>query len=75
MDEITLTEAGWYLKSPKFTFLTFLATQNSSYTQTFKYISRAQFSLYFDFFLMLITMSSIRINNNLNYQKHPKTAN
>ena len=51
MDEIILTEAGWGLKNPKFTFLTFPATQNLSYTQTFKYMSLAQFSSHFDFFL------------------------
>ena len=50
MDKITLTEAGWGLKSPKFTFLIFLAAQNSLHTQTFKYMSRAQFLLHFDFF-------------------------
>ena len=50
MNEITITEAGWGLKSLKFTFLTFLAAQNSSHAQTFKYMSWDQFSLEFDFF-------------------------
>ena len=45
MDEITLTETGWAWKLQNFTFLPFLAAQNSSHTQTFKYMSRAQFSL------------------------------
>ena len=73
MDEITLTEAGWAWKIQNFTFLTFLAAQNSSHTQTFKYMSRVQFSSYFFLFLqMLVTMSYIRINKNWNYQK---TAN
>ena len=44
------SEAGWGLKSLKFTFLTFLAAQNSSHTQIFKYMSPAQFSSYFFFF-------------------------
>ena len=40
-------------------------------------MSRAQFSLEFEFFFfeMLVTMSSITINNNWNYQKITKTAN
>ena len=39
-------------------------------------MSRAQFSSEFNFFFeMLVTMSSITINNNWNYQKLLKTAN
>ena len=45
MDEITLTEAGWAWKVQSFTFLPFLVAQNLSHTQTFKYMSQAQFSL------------------------------
>ena len=45
--------------------------KNSSHTQTFKYISQAQFSWYTDFWgEMLLIMSSIRINNNWNYQNN-----
>ena len=44
MDETTLTEAGWASKVQNFTFWPLLAAQNSSNTQTFKYMSRAQFS-------------------------------
>ena len=44
MDEITITEAGWAWKVPNFTFSPFLAAQNLSHTQTFKYMSQAQFS-------------------------------
>ena len=42
MDEIT--EAGWARKIKNFTFLPFLAVQDSLHTQTFKYMSRIQFS-------------------------------
>ena len=44
MDEITLTHPGLGLKSTKLHFLTFLAAKDSSHTQTFKFMSRAQFS-------------------------------
>ena len=47
-----------------------LAAQNSLHIQTFKYMSWAQFSSEFDFFFeILVTMSSITINNYGNYQK------
>ena len=38
MNEITITEAGLAWKVLNFTFLPFLAAQNLSHTQTFKYI-------------------------------------
>ena len=44
MYEIALTEAGWAWKVQNFPFLPSLAAQNSSHTQTFKYMSQAQFS-------------------------------
>ena len=58
------------LKIQNFIFLPFLAAQNASHTQTMKYRSRVQFhcKFLFLFFEMLVTMSSIRINNNWNYQ-------
>ena len=44
MDEITRTEAGWAGNVQNFTFLPFLGAQKLSHTQTFKYMSRIQFS-------------------------------
>ena len=62
MAEKTLTEQVGPEKS-KASLFGLLAAQKSS---KFKYMSRDQFSLEFDvfFFEMLVTMSSITINNN-----------
>ena len=63
MDEITLTEAVGPEKS-KTSLLCFLAEKFIAHTNIQIYV-RAQFSSEFDFFFeMLVTMSSIRINNN-----------
>ena len=43
IDEITLTQAGWAWKIQNFTFLPFLSSQNSSHSQTIKYMSHIQF--------------------------------
>ena len=72
------TKYGWNkpnscrlgLKSPKLKILLFFAVQILLHAQTFKYMSRAPFSSYIDFFFeMFITISSIRINNNWNDKK------
>ena len=63
------------LKSPKLHFLFWQLKIHRIYKK-FKCMSRAQFSLELDFFFeMLVTMSSITINSNWNFQKIPKTAN
>ena len=59
MDEITLTHAGRAEKSKTSFFCYFWQLKNSSHTQTFKHMSRAQFCS------MLVKMSSVRINNNV----------
>ena len=41
---VAIDRLGLVAKSPKLHFLPFLAAQNSSQTQTFKYMSRAHFS-------------------------------
>ena len=78
LKQLLLTKYGWNnpnwgrlgLKKSKTSLFGILAAQNSSHTQTFKYMSRAQFSSELDFFfLMLVAMSSITIDNNWNYQK------
>ena len=72
MDEI-ITHGGWVWKVQNFIFCHFWQLKNLSHTQTFKYMSRINYHRTFFFWgEMLITMSSIRINNNWNYQK---TAN
>ena len=56
MDEITLFYTGLESQFSKIIYYTFCQLQNSSYTQTFKYMPLAQC------FKMLLTMFSIRIN-------------
>ena len=78
LKQLLLTKYGWNnpnwgrlgLKSQKTSLFGLLAAQNSSHIQTFKYMSRAQFLSELDFFFeILVTMSSITINNHWNYQK------
>ena len=76
MDEITLTEAGWAWKVQSFTFWSSGSSKFIAYTKNSNICHRLNFhrnSIFF--FEMLVTMSSITINNNWNYQKLPKTAN
>ena len=72
------TKYGWNnprshwlgLKSPKFYFLPFLAVQKFiTYTNIQIYVTGSIFNVNWFFKKILVTMSSIWINNNWNYQK------
>ena len=71
MDEITLTEAGWAWKVKNFTFLPFLAAQNSSHTQTCKYCHGLNFHCNLIFFNARINV----LYQNQHQLKFPKIAN
>ena len=75
-NEITLTQAGWAWKVQNFIFCYFWQLKiHRTHKHTHSNLCHGlNFHRKLIFFLILVTMSSIRINNNWNYQKMLITA-